>query len=139
MEGPENNPEEKTISKIQPIGKERTQQSPFLFLYLCVAVSIAAGALSGWWFSGGNKEIITIDVKKIVEEKRQELQAKYQKAPTEETAAAMEVELTAFLNRLEEGINNAGADGQLVLLSDVVLGGKKKDVTKEVGEYAKGQ
>lgn len=120
-------------------GRAPQPRNGFLIIIICLVVSVLSGALSGWWFSSSSREgVLTIDVKKIVDEKRKELQEKYKKEPTEATAKAMETELGSFLGRLEEGINMAGSDGQLVLLADIVLAGKNKDMTKEVSEYAKG-
>lgn len=143
-------PERKIVKEVMepPLGKDRipppgqmengTLFSGKFLIVLCLGLSIASGIISGWWFSGKDP-VLTIDIKKIVEEKKKELQEKYKKNPTDATAKEMRTELEAYLGRLEKGVNLAGSGGQLVLLADVVLSGGGADVTEQVSKYADGK
>ena len=101
------------------------------FLWLCIIVSVLAGALSGWVFAKANTmDVYVVDVKSIVNEKKRELVEMYKKAPTEETIATADKELSDFLIQLERSIARLGnGQGKIVLLKDIYLAGNAEDMT----------
>ncbi len=101
------------------------------FLGLCIIVSVLAGALSGWVFAKANTmDVYVVDVKSIVNEKKRELVEMYKKAPTEETIATADKELSDFLIQLERSIARLGnGQGKIVLLKDIYLAGNAEDMT----------
>ncbi|HRR40321.1 MAG TPA: TrbI F-type domain-containing protein [Syntrophales bacterium] len=103
----------------------------YFFLGLCIIVSVLAGALSGWVFAKANTmDVYVVDVKSIVNEKKRELVEMYKKAPTEETIATADKELSDFLIQLERGIARLGnGNGKIVLLKDIYLAGNAEDMT----------
>ena len=110
---------------------------PVTLIALCLIVSICSGAVSGWWFSKENTfEALVIDVSKIVNDKKEELVERYRKNPTDETARAIDKELTEFLRRLDYKISDMGGNGRLVILREVVLSGETADITEEVKRFA---
>ena len=104
---------------------------------LCLLLSILSGAASGWWFSKQNThEILVVDVKKIVDDKKKELLEQYKKNPTNETAQAIDIELSEFLRRLDYRLSNPDSERELIILREVVLSGEAADITEEVSRFA---
>ncbi|MEI7636051.1 MAG: hypothetical protein WCJ37_02010 [Syntrophus sp. (in: bacteria)] len=100
-------------------------RTALIYLSICLVVSLAAGAASGWWFAKANTvEIYVVDVKSIVEGKKKELLENYKKNPNDETIAAADKDLSIFLVQLDQGLIRLGNGGsRLVLLKDIYLGG----------------
>ena len=136
----------KTESKLAgaPIPVQRCLQvrPSTLFPIVCILLSLLSGAVSGWWFAGRNAyEIVMIDVKGIVQEKKQKLIERYRKMPTDENVRAIDRELTEFLGRLDREVGALGSGRRVVLIRDAVLGGSVADVTESVKKdiYAHGR
>ncbi|MEN6621672.1 MAG: hypothetical protein ABFD50_09010 [Smithella sp.] len=79
--------------------------------------------------------IVTVDLKKIIHPKRNEIIDKYKGAYTEENVKKAEQELQIFTDKLQEGIKSVSS-GQTVLLKDVVIG-DSIDITDKLIEYMK--
>lgn len=104
---------------------------------IILIVSILSGAASGWWFASRNAyEVYVVDVKQIVQTKKDELIERYKKNPTDEIATEVDKELTDFLMRLDRGITRLGGEKRLVLLKDAVLSGAAADATETLKEAA---
>jgi hypothetical protein len=110
-----------------------------IYLAACFAISLIAGAASGWWFAKASTiDVYVVDVKKIVEAKKKELVENYKKNPTDETIAAADKELSTFLIQLDLGLNRLGSGGnKLVLLHDIYLSGNATDATDALADSLK--
>ena len=105
------------------------------FLALCLVISVLAGIASGWWFAAKQpaQDVYIVDVKGLVDGKKQELIERYKSNPSQETIAAADTELTEFLTWLDREITRLGNDGRsLVLIKDAVLAGNVTDVTDTI-------
>jgi hypothetical protein len=107
-----------------------------LIMILLVFLSIASGLAGAWYFSrfhGNEYRIYTVDLKAIVAQKKKELLDRYKKVPQEETAVAIEKELSEFLKALDAKLTAYDVKGSVLIVKDAVLAGEAIDVTKEIG------
>ncbi|MCX5814865.1 MAG: TrbI F-type domain-containing protein [Proteobacteria bacterium] len=115
------------------------------YLTIIVVVSVlsgaAAGMLSGHYTGGRNMPVIlSADIKKITEEKKQEIIRKYRDSEDKEQAGVkLEKEYTEFLNALDKSLDNFMKKNKnvLILRKEAVIDGKYKDITDEIKENAK--
>lgn len=108
------------------------RRSFFYLLLFSLAVSIFSGAVSGWYFSkSGGKEIVVLDVGKIVEEKRKEFVQKYRdRELSQKMKEEMEKEISLFVESLNRIVEEESM-GKIVLTKDSVVS-NIKDITDEV-------
>lgn len=78
-------------------------------------------------------KVVTVDIRKLVEMKRDELLTRYKGAYTSENAKIAETELLEFNNLIEAGLKKVGG-GRVVFIKDVVLG-NSIDKTDELLKY----
>lgn len=127
----------------QPTAPKSNMAAPaptgVFFLIICLIISLAAGAISGWAFARSNSlDVYVVDVKSIVEEKKRALVEGYKKTPTDETIAAADKDLGEFLVLLDKGITRMGASGgRIVLLKDAYLSGEASDMTETLSNQIK--
>ena len=115
------------------------------YLTIIVVVSVlsgaAAGMLSGHYIGGRNMPVIlSADIKKITEEKKQEIIRKYRDSEDKEQAGVkLEKEYAEFLNALDRSLDNFMKKNKnvLILRKEAVIDGKYKDITDEIKENAK--
>lgn len=120
------------------MGKDRN--TPFLVTIIgtVLALSIVSGALSGWWFSSHySYRICTIDLKKVIDDKKKLLLEDYKKNPTEATAKNINGELADFIKKLDTKLGDMGDFHTLVIVKDAVLSGETIDVTDDVETFFK--
>jgi len=125
-----------------PVQRRLQIRPSMLFPTACVLLSFLSGALSGWWFTKQSAyEFVAVDLKGIVQEKKQELIERYRKTPTDENVRAIDRELTEFLGRLDQEVSALGSGRRVVLIRDAVLDGAVADVTESVKKdiYAHGR
>jgi len=110
----------------------------FSILVFSVAVSILSGVASGWHFSRTNqKEVVVLDVSKIVDAKKEEFIKKYRdRGADPKLKQEMEREISSFTDRLNHVIEEESR-GRLVLVRDSVIS-EAKDITHEVEVRIKG-
>jgi len=101
-------------------------------LAFSAAISILSGIASGWYFSRPNeKEIVVLDVARIVEAKKKEFIEKYRDRGTDpKMREEMEKEISSFTNGLNRIIEEESR-GRIVLVKDSVIS-ETKDITNEV-------
>jgi hypothetical protein len=119
--------EEKMVSK-------KIIFSLFLFSF---CVSVISGVLSGWYFNNfGQKEIVVLDVGKIIEEKRKEFIEKYRdREANPKMRQEMERDISYFIERLNRVIEEESR-GRIVLAKDSVIS-EARDITYEVEKRIK--
>ena len=113
--------------------------SLFIVLTLLI-VCLASGSFSGWWFAKKYaKQIVVIDVEKIVEKRKDEFTAKYSARDTDNTATKQEMmtDITQFAHRLEGILGEEGKDR--IILSKGAVVSDATDITKIVEERVWGQ
>jgi hypothetical protein len=100
---------------------------------------LATGAMMvfQWYIIPPPNAIITVDLKQIIDHKRNSLVDKYKGAYTEENAKKADEEVKVFMDKLQDRFDEMGKN-RLVLLKDVVLGGHSVDVTDKLISYADG-
>lgn len=107
-------------------------------LVLSVVLSILSGMASGWHFSRANhKEVVVLDVVKIVNAKKEEFIEKYRDRGNDpRLKQEMEREISSFTDRLNRVIEETSR-GRIVLVRDSVIS-EEKDITDEVQVKIKG-
>jgi hypothetical protein len=87
---------------------------------------------SGWYFSrSDNKEIVVLDVLKIIEAKKKEFIEKYrEREANPQMKEEMERELSFFIDRLNRIVEEESR-GRIVLVRDSVIS-EAKDITNDV-------
>jgi|GEM_PF-2041316 len=110
----------------------------FSILVFSIAVSILSGMASGWHFSRTNhKEVVVLDVAKIVDAKKKEFIEKYRdRGADPKLKQEMEREISSFTDRLNRVIEEESR-GRIVLVRDSVIS-EAKDITHEVEVRIKG-
>jgi hypothetical protein len=107
-----------------------------MLIFLSISLSIGSGILTGWWFgrsSSSGREIVVIDVGKVIEEKRKEFVGKFgSKEPSPSMRAEMEKEISAFTERLNRAIEDKSRKN-IILVKDSVLS-EERDITDEVAQ-----
>lgn len=108
------------------------RRSFFYLLLFSLAVSILSGTVSGWYFSrSGGKEIVVLDIGKILEEKRKEFVQKYRdRELSQKMKEEMEKEISLFVESLNRIVEEESM-GKIVLTKDSVVS-NIKDITDEV-------
>ncbi len=103
-----------------------------LVLVFSAAVSILSGMASGWYFSRTNeREIVVLDIAKIVDAKKKEFIEKYRDREADpKLKQEMEREISSFTDRLNRVIEEESR-GRVVLVRDLVIS-EAKDITHEV-------
>lgn len=106
-------------------------------LILTIVISSISGAISGWYFSRPvDKEIVVLDVGKIIESKRVEFIEKYKdRNITPQIRQEMEREISVFIDRLNHIVEEE-SKGRIVLTKDSVVS-EMKDITDEVSHKIK--
>jgi hypothetical protein len=115
------------------------------YLTIMIVVSVlsgaAAGMLSGHYVGGRNMTVIlSADIKKITDEKKQEIIRKYKDSEDkEQDGVKLEKEYAEFLNALDRSLDNFMKKNKnvLILRKEAVIDGKYKDITDEIRENAK--
>ena len=115
------------------------------YLTIIIVVSVlsggAAGMLSGHYLGGRNMPVIlSADIKKITDEKKQEIIRKYKDSEDkEQDGVKLEKEYAEFLNALDRSLDNFMKKNKnvLILRKEAVIDGKYKDITDEIKENAK--
>ncbi|MEI6154111.1 MAG: TrbI F-type domain-containing protein [Deltaproteobacteria bacterium] len=115
------------------------------YLTIIIVVSVlsggAAGMLSGHYLGGRNMPVIlSADIKKITDEKKQEIIRKYKDSEDkEQDGVKLEKEYAEFLNALDRSLDNFMKKNKnvLILRREAVIDGKYKDITDEIKENAK--
>jgi len=125
------------FEKVLPLrpGKEvfkRERGFLLSILIFSMAISILSGIASGWYFSRPNeREIVVLDVARIVEAKKKEFIEKYRDRGTDpKMREEMEKEISSFTNGLNRIIEEESR-GRIVLVKDSVIS-ETKDITNEV-------
>ena len=112
-----------------------------LFVVFSVSVSVISGMISGWYFSNylqgkENREIVVLDVARIVEEKKKEFIEKFRdREVNPKMKVEMEREVSSFTDRLNQIIEEE-SKGRIVLVKDSVIS-EAKDITDEVSVKVK--
>lgn len=103
----------------------------YLIIFTAV-ISFISGTVSGWYFSRtNNKEIVVLDIGKIIEAKRVEFIEKYKdRNITPQVRQEMEREISLFIDRLNRIVEEE-AKGKIVLTKDSVVS-ETRDITDEV-------
>ncbi|MEW6376494.1 MAG: TrbI F-type domain-containing protein [Thermodesulfobacteriota bacterium] len=117
------------------MAESKTEYSRWFILYTLVfslAVSIISGMASGWYFSrSDNKEIVVLDVVKIIEAKKKEFVEKYRdREANPRMKEDMEREISFFTDRLNRIVEEESR-GRIVLVRDSVIS-EAKDITNDV-------
>jgi hypothetical protein len=117
------------------MAESKTEYSRWSILYILVlslTVSIISGMASGWYFSKfDNKEIVVLDVLKIIEAKKKEFIEKYrEREANPQMKEEMERELSFFIDRLNRIVEEESR-GRIVLVRDSVIS-EAKDITNDV-------
>lgn len=117
------------------MAESKTEYSRWSILYILVlslTVSIISGMASGWYFSrSDNKEIVVLDVLKIIEAKKKEFIEKYrEREANPQMKEEMERELSFFIDRLNRIVEEESR-GRIVLVRDSVIS-EAKDITNDV-------
>jgi len=101
-------------------------------LVFSLAISIISGMASGWYFSrSGNKEIVVLDVVKIIEAKKKEFIEKYrEREANPRMKEDMEREISFFIDLLNRIVEEESR-GRIVLVRDSVIS-EAKDITNDV-------
>ncbi len=101
-------------------------------LILCVIMSLASGALSGWYFSRGkDKEVVVLDLSKIIEDKRKEFVEKYRnREGSSRLREEMEREISLFTEALNRVIEEESR-GKVILAKESVIS-DARDITESV-------
>ena len=101
-------------------------------LVLSLAVSTISGMASGWYFSrSNNREIVVLDVVKIIEAKKKEFVEKYrEREANPQMKENMEREISFFIDRLNRIVEEESR-GRIVLVRDSVIS-EAKDITNDV-------
>ena len=101
-------------------------------LVFSLAISIISGMASGWYFSKSeNKEIVVLDVVKIIEAKKKEFVEKYHDREADPRVKKdMEREISFFIDLLNRIVEEESR-GRIVLVRDSVIS-EARDITNEV-------
>jgi len=104
----------------------------FILFLFSFSVSVISGVVSGWYFNNFNqREIVVLDVGKIVEGKRKEFIEKYHdQEANPKLKQEMERDISYFIDRLNRVIEEESR-GRIVLAKDSVIS-EAKDITHEV-------
>ena len=113
--------------------KSRISKNPLIMGLFGGAIAYAMIFLAQTFIVTSQASVITVDIRKIVEMKRDELLTRYKGAYTAENAKAAEVELQELNDLIMEAAKKTSG-GRPVFLKDIVLG-NSIDKTKEVLEY----
>lgn len=117
------------------MAESKTEYSRWSILYILVfslTVSIISGMASGWYFSrSDNKEIVVLDVVKIIEAKKKEFIEKFRdREANPRMKEDMEREISFFIDRLNRIVEEESR-GRIVLVRDSVIS-EAKDITNDV-------
>ncbi len=140
MEETTENPKEtKTLTPSVPIPPPqpaKTNSMVMMILGGMIGSIISAGSIMAyqWYFMPAPVSIVTVDLKQIMDGKRNDLIAKYKGAYTEENVVKAEKEVKAFADRLQYGIEQLGKH-HTVLIKDAVLN-NSVDVTEKLKAFA---
>lgn len=111
--------------------KYKSEIPIYLFLFSAV-ISIIFGGLSGWYFTRDTqREIVVLDVAKIIEGKKKEFIEKYKdREPSPTLKKEMEADISAFTANLNQIIQEQ-SKGRIVFIKDSVVS-EIGDITDEV-------
>ena len=119
----------------------KTKKYLIIIIVVSVLSGAAAGMLSGHYLGGRNMPVIlSADIKKITDEKKQEIIRKYKDSEDkEQDGVKLEKEYAEFLNALDRSLDNFMKKNKnvLILRKEAVIDGKYKDITDEIKENAK--
>jgi uncharacterized membrane protein SpoIIM required for sporulation len=122
------------------IVKSNLRISSLLIVLALLIVSLSSGTFSGWWFAKKySKQIVVIDVEKIVEKRKDEFTTKYSATDTNNTATKQEMmtDITRFAQKLANILGEEGKDR--IILSNGAVVSDATDITKIVEERVWGQ
>lgn len=116
------------------VGKKNCISSGYLWIIfvICISISIASGVVSGWYFGySGKKEIVVLDVEKIIEAKKDDFIKKFKdRNPDPGLKEEMEKEISSFMEKLNRIVEEE-SKGRIVLVKDSVVS-SAVDITDEV-------
>ena len=137
---PQGGPSPQEGAPLRPEKEVSKRERGFLLsiLTFSIAISILSGMASGWYFSRANeREIVVLDVARIVEAKKKEFIEKYRdRGADPKMREEMEREISSFTNGLNRIIEEESR-GRIVLVKDSVIS-ETKDITHEVEGKIKG-
>jgi len=115
------------------------------YLIIMIIVSVLSGAvagmLSGYYVGDGYMTVIvSADIKKLTEEKKQEIILNYRDSVDKaQDGVKLEKEYVEFLIALDKSLDNFMKKNKnvLILRKEAVIDGKYKDITNEIKENAK--
>ena len=125
------------MEKIEKDTLEFKKKGLLRVLIFSAAISILSGMVSGWYFSRTNeREIVVLDVARIVETKKKEFIEKYRERGIDpKMREEMEREISSFTDRLNRIIEEE-SKGRIVLVKDSVIS-EAGDITNEVEKKVK--
>jgi len=114
---------------------------PYVIVAIALLSGIIAGVASGYYTGKTyTREIVTIDIKKLAEEKRIELIKRFQTdKPDENTARDLEKEYSDFLKNLDLILDAylKNHKNTVLLRKEAVIDGQYADITEAVRDRAK--
>lgn len=113
--------------------KNPITSNPFIMGLLGGMITCAIIFVAQTFIVDHQPKVVTVDIRKLVELKRDELIKRYNGAYTSENAKIAEAELLEFNNLIEAGLKKVGG-GRVVFIKDVVLG-NSIDKTDELLKY----
>lgn len=101
------------------------------------AVAILSGGVSGWYFSRSKeREIVVLDIGKIIESQRKEFVEKYQnRGGGSEVRTEMERDISSFVEKLNKVVEEESR-GKLVFVKDSVIS-EVRDITEDIEKRIK--
>jgi len=135
---PKEAPKTATPPSVQSLPPKPAKTNSVLMMVVAGMIGgiISAGSMVAYqrYFAPPQMSIVTVDLKQIMDGKRNDLLTKYKGAYTDENAAKAEKEVKVFANRLQYGIEQMGKH-HMVLIKDAVLN-ETNDVTNKLKAFA---
>jgi hypothetical protein len=132
--------EENDTSKNTTVEKGSLRISSLFIVFTLLIVCLCSGSFSGWRFAKKySKQIVVLDVEKIVQKRKDEFTAKYNARDTNKTVTKEEMmdDITQFAQKLEGILIEEGKDR--IILSKGPVVSDATDITKIVEERVWGQ
>ncbi len=134
QEAPQGGAPPQESAPLRPKKEVSKRERGFLLsiLIFSMAISILSGMAGGWYFSRTNdREIVVLDVARIVDAKKKEFIEKYRDRGVDpKMREEMEREISSFTNGLNRIIEEESR-GRIVLVKDSVIS-ETRDITHEV-------
>lgn len=118
-----------------PLRKHLAPVSPFIMGLIGGTIAYVVLFLAQTFILDNPTRVLTVDIRKLVEMKRDEILTRYKGSYTSENAKIAETELLEFNNLIDDGLKKIGG-GRVVFIKDVVLV-NSIDKTDELLSYIK--